>query len=335
LNQLEHLNIQERNDDVRYIIDRIKIAFGALEQCKSANGVDAVPANSGNIVIKIMQTSSVPEFNKVFESYENSTAWIPYHDSADGTFEPGPSMRPKWQAVVRMAEDKYNQLQHDGLWNGVKAKRNETAFIAAFDANLLSGFTAFANFTKKELQKHPICFNCGQSGHRHAKCPEKDKDPERIKANEAKFKAKKESLNPNKGKSGKGGRSKRTPQGKWAPPTAAEKANNNRRIIDGAWHYYFEKKKRWKPCTPEQLAKNPPPQGAMVGANNAPAPSSAPAAGQVVPPVIQPFQGGVSVSTIPSNIPPYTTDEFWDMVSYVSHNDNRTYQQRKAKHNFL
>jgi hypothetical protein len=154
---------------------------------------------------------------------------------------------PQISDLLSFATTKYSKLYATGAWTGVQSKVNETGFIAAFNAALLTTNLKGRN-PRAKLQT--LCYNCGGTHHLSA-CKE-PRDETRIAANRKQFWAKvKEARAGNGNNGGNGGgrnnRGKGKTTFKWAPPTEEErKTGNSHRMIDGKDHYFDYTTKRWQ-----------------------------------------------------------------------------------------
>jgi hypothetical protein len=209
-------------EDVSRVVSLIR---GAWKRLKGV-GESKVPTDFSKQIASVLQTSSVPEFNAIFEHLTNMV-------EIKARLEPGKDQWPKPDVLLEMAESKYLELHHIDKWTGATTKVNQSIFFQSTGGKIK-------------------CFNC-LGDHPLSKCtkPKNDKliEQRRNEFNKEKEKTNKNNTangatNNNNNKSGDGNRSSGggNNKGKWAPPTPQEK---NRRTIDGKPYKYSPKKKRW------------------------------------------------------------------------------------------
>lgn len=222
-------------ENVNTVVGLIRGAHNRLLNLKSKTQKSLLPEDFAETLLQIFQTSSVPEFNMLFA-----------HEKAElelTELRTGEKKYPQVSDILSFATAKYSKLYATGAWTGVQSKVNETGFIAAFNAALLTTNMKGGN-PNQRLQT--LCFNCG-GAHPLNACKEA-RDETRIAANKKQFWAKVREARGENGRKG-GGQNKRG-KGKpfkWAPPTEAErKSGNSHRIIDGKDHFYNYTTKKWQ-----------------------------------------------------------------------------------------
>ena len=202
-------------ENIEQVVSLIRGATSRLDNLFDGKGDSLIPKDFDEDLIRIFQTTSVPEFNDLFAQLSRN--------STIDAFKAGTTMGNAGQLsipeILRFAETQYRKFYRSGQWSGVNTKLTETSFLAAEKAK---------------------CFNCG-GDHHLTECTIV-KNADRIKANYKLFMKKKR-----KDSAASASDKKKNTNSKFSPPTAAEKANNHRRIIDGKEHFYFWKTKRWKP----------------------------------------------------------------------------------------
>ena len=157
-------------------------------------------------VIKVMQTSSVDEFNNLFSQLEQQrliTQVLQKTGTSKHTIT--------YDQVFQLAEQKYLTMNESSEWTGVATRGSDSAFNANVGGE-----------TKYE------CFNCGEN-HSLKDCPH-PRNEQRITENRKKF------LSTKRDKAKKPGKklnSKYSGPNKYSGPTPAERG---RRIIDGKMH---------------------------------------------------------------------------------------------------
>jgi hypothetical protein len=254
INVIKNLKITDFDgEDINKVVSLIRGAVSRLGNLKMKSGLRALPEDFAEILLKVFKTSSVPEFNKLFEHFTIQTQLASFNPSS------AVAQRPTVEHVLRFAESQYRRLCSMSAWTGVATKANETSFKACL----------------ADHKGETICFNCGGS-HSLKECS-KPQSEARIKANKKTFweeKKKKDGAKDAKSNP-KSADKKSKKDSKWAPPTRAEKKAKSRRTIDGKEYYYHYKDKRWK------LVDQPTPVGAQApsapSGNVAEAPTSAPA----------------------------------------------------------
>ena len=161
-------------------------------------------------IIKVMQTTSVDEFNEVFKTLDRDR----FIDNVMLDSNQSSQRVLTYERIFRLAETKYIDMNEAGTWTGVNTKGGDSVF-------------------KAELNKNGskiVCDNCG-GPHVLGEC-KLPRDEAKIKEN------RKKRLNKTKEKD-----KKKT--GKWSNPKPEEKG---RRVIDGKQHYFHHKSGRWKVC---------------------------------------------------------------------------------------
>lgn len=205
---------------------------GAYKRLKLIN---KVPEDFEKWVLKVFQTSTVPEFNQAFQHIQREVEVV--KPLLTGKAPKYPSL----EDLVRMAEQQYLDLASTNTWTGVGSKINQSGFVAKDDA-------------KKKMS----CWNCGQQGHSLNECT-KPKNNEIIEQRRKAYReTKKKGKGNGKGKEGENKDKKQDDKkdsfGKFAPPTESEKS---RRIIDGKPMYWASRIKKWindKRANPAQSA---------------------------------------------------------------------------------
>jgi len=160
-------------------------------------------------VIKIMQTSSVDDFNNLFAQLEQQRLITQVLQKTGAS-----KQSLTYDQVFQLAEQKYLAMSESSTWTGLTNRGSESVFK-----------------TKLVGDKKYECFNCG-GNHSLKECPH-PRNEERIAANQKKFLSNKR----------KGGGGKKKTSGKYSGPKANERG---RRVIDGKLHYYHHQSHRWK-----------------------------------------------------------------------------------------
>ena len=240
--QVKRIKISEYDgENVPLVVSQIRSAVTRLQSLKTDQKT-SVPDDFVDDIIKVFQMTSVPDFNALFKALDMQSQL-----TAVQTGSTAPA-KQTINAVLAFAELQYRKFQSSGQWMGVSHKASEMAFLSAL--------TAFANGATSVK----ICFNCGGTGHTFQKCP-KPKNAERIASNRKLFNQEKKKKKKSQDKATKNqGNPQGNQQGKWKPPTDAEKRNNNRRNIDGTWYYYDPKQGRrpWRKLKKQPTTESPP-----------------------------------------------------------------------------
>ena len=203
-------------------------------------------------MLEVLQTSSVPEFNKQFEGLHSNhllQSTIARSDcgASLGILTNTLSLKndlSSIEALLSLADNLYSGFEQSGTWR---------AHVRALPGK--SGFAA----TASDSDRHLVCDNCAKPGHTSRDCSE-PRDAERIKVNRDK----------RLGRSHSPGRSRRADRRhKYRKP---EDHEHGLRIIDGKPHRYNEATKRWDlqdspdtgapspaPAPPSSLMSSPPP----------------------------------------------------------------------------
>ena len=240
---VENLKISKvRGENVSKIVSLI---LGAHERLEA---ISNVPDDFSKTVLKVLQTSSVDQFNKVFELIESQAriagALTRSTPSTQAQFQ-----IPSVEALLDLAEQEYLSLCRSNDWTGSKTRGSPSTFTAG-------GLTADSGGSRKWK---PVCWNCGGE-HTIKDCP-KPKNEALIEANRQKYQAKK------KAGAGNGNGDRNRSSNKWRPPSSDE---NGKRIIDGKTMHWDATTKRWNK-----------PQGNVANDQAAPATDSSTSTSQV------------------------------------------------------
>ena len=178
VDQLETLKISDiQGEDVKEFVTTIRSTYDTLVSA-STESHDYVPSNFCKTVITILQTSSVPEFNEIFE---DELKQITRKASRYG----GLPKYPPVEEMLSLALNTYRTMSRaPSTW--VTSKPG--SYCQSTGTSNPSGLTALPFFKKPGYK----CDNCELPTPDHAlkDCP-KTRDSERIKKNQAARKAKK------------------------------------------------------------------------------------------------------------------------------------------------
>ena len=252
MNHIPTLQLRdEKGEDVVTFVSKIRagLSFLARAHCiedphDGTKFYKYVRTDLPQLLLQTFQTSSTPEFNKVFEMLSTmNTLYRSSNQDSDGDTSEGTTLLDSMakdtdvvavsEQILKHAQREYLRLVHLNKWLGVSTPGT-------------SSFTAAER----------ICFNCGEKGHLAGTCPQ----PRNQAAFERRMKAFREQ-HPGRGGRGPGsGRGRGPGRGggrggrgggtsKFSPPTAEE---GNKRIIDGKQMHWTptanKGQGRWFPC---------------------------------------------------------------------------------------
>jgi hypothetical protein len=122
-----------------------------------------VPPEWSKTLIRVFQTTTVPEFNQIFKDEEKDAR-------RDADKNGGQPQWPTHKQLTRLATVSYNRIKSSGHWDIPKSKSK-----------------GYLNLpTKGPPQPDYKCWNCGEPGHRLDGCP-KPQNQARIDAEQVKF----------------------------------------------------------------------------------------------------------------------------------------------------
>ena len=145
-----------KGENVLRVVSLIRGAYKHLKWIKR------VPDCFVDQILTVLQTSSVPTFNKYFEHYSHTFLMLMDMAEMDRCEKDVMDI----DKLLRIAEKKYNSLVSSGKWSGSKSRGSCSTFTSQVDTSVNTA----SNGTKK-----PVCWNCGEVGHIFYKCP-KPKD---------------------------------------------------------------------------------------------------------------------------------------------------------------
>lgn len=244
--------------------------------CERLRSIDRLPLDISEIILKVYQTSSVPEFNEVFHHleltqsiYAQDLGTLAAHrmliSDPTVTVQSQDKLLQSCGAWHSLAERKYTQLKYENAWCVPVGNKDPSAHVGDAGDKKTGRVITF----KAYMLLKRCCWNCGSTEHELKACPE-TRNPPQIEANRKAFLEAKEKANGGGGNSSNGGSGG---GGKFAPPARGE---SNKRTIDGKPMYYHFKDKKWRPVTTAALAEG---ESGTPAATPAPAPASqAPAA---------------------------------------------------------
>ena len=173
-------------EDVEKAIRLLKSTLRALKNA-STEDRSYVPLDFVKTIYKVLQTSSVPEFNDVFRTQQREI-----QTTAD--MEGISPVWPDASRVLSLANNTYQRLKHSGQWDGVLKRSQAHAAVPSG-----APATRVTDYSKPPPPGY-ICFNCG-GHHWIVKC-DKPHDQAKIEANKKKFLASKRSGSSSSSRSG-------------------------------------------------------------------------------------------------------------------------------------
>lgn len=210
-----------------------------------------VPEDTTRTLLRIFQTSSVPQFNNVFAMMEQQRLL-----GQVSTFGSAGVNVVTNDNIFKVAVSFHQLLREENKWTGEATLGNDKSVFMA-----------------------RTCWNCGGAGHDIKSCP-KPKNNQLIEVNKKKFHADKKKTERPSGRPGTQ-QSTRPPTApgtsKWKKPAPAE---NNRRVIDGKPWFWKQGAKRWVPDRDAANVARPAP-----AAPTAPPPPAAPSTPAPAPPM--------------------------------------------------
>lgn len=222
-----------KGEDVMKIVSLIRAGLTRLAT------INRIPPNMPPVVLRVYQTSSVPEFNEVFRHLElnmsifnsNTVVQAPQNLLSDPlvTVQNQDTLLQTCETWNSFAETKYTELSYEGKWCVGTNQQDPSIHLAKMPARIF----------KASALLNQCCWNCGEEGHSLKDCPHQRNDVQ-IELNRKAFHEAKER------KKNGGGTSNKSDSKKFAPPAKGE---SNRRTIDGKDMYYHFKSKRWLPST--------------------------------------------------------------------------------------
>lgn len=167
--KLSHLAIKDlKGEDVDIAVSLVKSTYSALKSA-STQERNFVPDDLPNTVLEVFQTTSVPEFNSVFQREQQIVRTEA--DKVGGL--------PKWptiQQLTSLATNTYSRLKHSNAWDVPDAAKAKALVSSSSDPTPQSS---------KPRPKYK-CFNCGSEDHLLSDCP-KPKDQAKIESNKKSF----------------------------------------------------------------------------------------------------------------------------------------------------
>ena len=154
--QVENLDISKtQGEDIEEIARLFKTVHSIFKNA-SHGGRSCVPANFAMTLCKVLQTSSVKKFNRVFETQSDAI-------QVKADMEGLPPAWPPISQIISLAITTYRRLQASGEWNFSKSR--------AYPA----------------LNTELKCWNCG--GSHHLKDCTQPHNQARIDANRGRYRA--------------------------------------------------------------------------------------------------------------------------------------------------
>jgi hypothetical protein len=153
-----------QGEDVNHVVSLLNAAHATFRAVSTdKDGMNCVPQDWSEQVIKIFQTSSVSKFNEIFEHEEELA-----HRAAARTL--GHPVWPVHDELMTLASRQYERFKQANEWHVSKAISKKGYLTQT------SGI--------RDLSK-AVCDNCGKTGHLSTTCTQ-PKDPERCARNRKK-----------------------------------------------------------------------------------------------------------------------------------------------------
>jgi len=203
IKKLEIRRVQ--GEDVNHVVSLLNAAHSAFRAVSAdKEGMNCVPQDWSEQVIKIFQTSSVSKFNEIFEHEEELV-----HRNVARTL--GHPVWPVHDELMTLASRQYERFKQANEWHVSKAISKKGYLTQT------SGI--------RDLSK-AVCDNCGKTGHLSTNCTQ-PKDPERCARNRKK---RLEKMKQTRSKSGHGPKANKTSTS--GGPNLTKDADGNV-LIDG------------------------------------------------------------------------------------------------------
>ena len=249
INKLKNFDLKNiQGEDVGKLTTMVRAVEKRLENMKDPTTKRPYLPDDLNVtLLRVLQTTSVDGFNKIFDLIETQAKAAAVGDA-----------NPNYPSVTQLLAkgDKiYQQMIQKNEWTGVttQGRGHEASFVAT------GGTSGKGKSSEPDWMKKAVCDNCGKKGHIVKTCT-KPRD-------EAKIKAAQKARADKKKKRGTGPK-------KFSPPTDVEKAHGGQRIIDGKVFKWNSQTNFWDKQS-VNLVEVPAPAPAP---GPAPAPAPAPAA---------------------------------------------------------
>jgi len=168
--KVEKLQIKTlKGEDVDLAVSLIKSTYTALQSASTPDR-SYVPDDFPKTVLRVLQTTSVPDFNQAFFREEMDALHLA--DKRGGL-----PIWPSVSEILNLATNAYARHLAADTWHPPRKSR------LALTADSSSGRTPGRKGNTKADKPDPICDNCGEP-HLLTDCP-KPRDPDRIKVNRA------------------------------------------------------------------------------------------------------------------------------------------------------
>ena len=167
--KVETLRISElEGENVDVAVSLINAAHSIFISSSTANQ-SRIPPEWSKTLIRVFQTTTVPEFNQVFKEEEKDAR-------RDADKNGGQPVWPTHEQLTRLATVTYNRIKQSGYWD-IPTKKSKGYLNAP------------AGKGSPTSNPDYRCWNCGEPGHRLDACP-KPRNQARIDAERVKFRAK-------------------------------------------------------------------------------------------------------------------------------------------------
>ena len=234
-----------KGEDVNHVVSLLNAAYATFRAVSTdKDGMNCVPQDWSEQVIKIFQTSSVSKFNEIFEHEEELA-----HRAAARTL--GHAVWPVHDELMTLASRQYERFKQANDWCASKAISKKGYLTQTSGIRDLS---------------QAVCDNCSKKGHLSTNCTQ-PKDPDRMARNRKKRIEKLKQTRPKSAKK--------------ASTPSVKRNDAGELLIDGLV-YKVSKEDTWCCADPakqaERKAKGERTRAATAATRTTPAPNTAPPA---------------------------------------------------------
>ncbi len=141
-------------EDVDTAVSLINSAYTTFKSISTKNH-NRVPLEWPKTLIQVFQTTSVPEFNRVFKTEADEAR-------RDADKNGGQPVWPTHEQLTKLASATYNRLKLSGEWDVPKAAKSKAYF---------GGQTGSGSRPPPSGRPTRLCWNCGSPDHMLPECP--------------------------------------------------------------------------------------------------------------------------------------------------------------------